>query len=201
MKEMDKTIINFETDNMFVRAIEEKDKEPYMDLRVSASEIAAAYIEFPGFRDKEWEGELNNADDIYCAVFLKKNNEFAACCSFQKFNTDMIELGFYVKQEYRNQGIATELLKGMLRTAADVFPGKSVKACTYKTNTASRKVIEKCGGRLSGYESSPAAKALESLLESIEKKTPDVNEAETMRSATAEYIEDHKESVCVYRFS
>lgn len=126
-----KPIINFETDNMFVRSIEETDKKPYMDLRVSTSEIATAYTEFPGFRDKEWEGELNNADDIFCAAFLKKNKEFVACCSFQKFDTDMIELGFDVKKEYRNLGIATELLKGMLQTAADVFPGKPVMAYTY----------------------------------------------------------------------
>ena len=31
-----------------------------------------------------------------------------------------------VKEQYRNQGIATELLIGMLQTAQTVFPGKVV---------------------------------------------------------------------------
>ena len=97
---------------MYVRSIEETDKEAYTDLRMSASEIAAAYTEFPGFRDKEWKSELNNAVDIYCAAFLKKSKVFVASCSFQKFDTDMIELGFDVKKEYRSRGIATELLRG-----------------------------------------------------------------------------------------
>ena len=197
---MEKPKINFETDRLWVRSIVEADKEAYMNLRVSSSGIAAAYVILPGFRDTEWENELNCPNEVYCAAFLKENQEFVACCSFQKFDTDTIELGLDVVEECRSQGIATELLKGMLKTVHDVFPGKSVKACTNVENTACRRMIEKCGGIHSGREPSPQANALASLFASIEKRGLDDEYVKNMQPTVLKFIDDYKEGICVYKF-
>ena len=61
---MDKPKIQFDTARLYVRSVEESDKEAYMNLRVETSDIALAYQTHPGFRDCEWNGELSSQKDI-----------------------------------------------------------------------------------------------------------------------------------------
>lgn len=197
---MDKPAISFETERLYVRSVVESDKEQYMKLRVATSEIAEAYKNFPEFRDIEWEGELNSPNEIYVVVFLKKKPLLVASASFQHFDTDSIEFGFNVSEQYRNQGIATELAIGMLQTAQIMFPGKAVTIKTDKTNLACRRVAEKCGGVLSRYEPTLAAAAIKTLMESCGNNPSDDEELLRIRKQSTEFIEEYKEGVCVYRF-
>lgn len=197
---MEKPKISFDTERLYVRSVEETDKDDYMNLRVETSELSQAYQSVPGFRDFEWEGELNSWKDIYMAVFMRTNDKMVASCSFQSYEGDCIELGFDVAEQYRKQGIATELVKGMLRTVRTVFSGKPVMIRTNVTNTACRWVAEKCGGFFSGYEPTLAAKAIARLMESYGNKPTDDEELLKMRQRNAKFIEDNKEGVCVYRF-
>ena len=111
---MDKPKIAFETERLIVRSIEEADKEAYMDLRAATSKFASVYEEVPGYRDREWDHELNSEEEIYLAAFLKDGNSLAAISSFQNIGSDTIEFGFDVWEQYRNQGLATELIRGMI---------------------------------------------------------------------------------------
>ena len=197
---MDKPIINFDTARLYIRSVEESDKEAYMNLRVETSEITQAYQSFPGFRDHEWNEELNSQKDIFLAVFLKENDMMIASASFQNYESDCIEFGFDVTERYRKQGIATELVQGMLEIVHTLFPGKMVNIKTNATNTACRRVAEKCGGIFSGYEPTMAAVALETLLESYGNKPTDDNEVLAIRKKSAEFIEENKEGACVYIF-
>lgn len=197
---MDKPNIHFDTERLHVRSVEESDKEAYMDLRVETSEIAQAYQTLPGFRDREWNGELNSQKDIFLSAFLKENDVLIASASFQNYESDCIELGFDVTERYREQGIATELVQGMLEMVSNLFPGKTVSIKTNVTNSACRRVAEKCGGVFSGYEPNRAAMAMETLLESFGNKPTDNKELQAMRMASAEYIKENKETVCVYIF-
>ncbi len=122
---MNKPKIHFDTPRLYVRSVEETDKEAYMNLRVDASEIAQAYQRFPGFRDSEWDGELNSQKDIFLAVFLKENDVLIVSASFQNYESDCIEIGFDVVERYRKQGIATELVQGMLEIVNTIFLGKT----------------------------------------------------------------------------
>ncbi len=196
---MEKPRISFFTDRLYVRSVEESDKEKYMDLREATSSLASAYKSFPGFRDHEWEGEFNSPNEIYVAVFLKDSQDLVASASFQKFDTDTIEFGFDVAEAYRNQGIATELIKGMIQTEHTLFPGKPFVIRTDVDNAACRRVAEKCGGYLTGYEPTLAAKAIATLMESYGNKPTDDEELIQMRKKNAEFIEENKEGVCVYR--
>lgn len=197
---MEKPKISFDTERLYVRSVEEMDKDDYMNLRVETSELSQAYQSVPGFRDHEWEGELNSRKDIYMAVFMKTNDKIVASCSFQGYEGDCVELGFDVEEQYRKQGIATELVQGMLRTVSTVFSGKPVMIRTNVTNTACRRVAEKCGGVFSGYEATLAAKAIAGLMESYGNKPTDDEELLEMRQRNAEFIEENKEGVCGYRF-
>lgn len=197
---MEKPKISFDTERLYVRSVEETDKDDYMNLRVETSELSQAYQSVAGFRDYEWEGELNCQKDIYMAVFMKADDKMVANCSFQGYEGDCVELGFDVEEQYRKQGIARELVQGMLRTVRTVFSGKPVMIRTNVTNTACRRVAEKCGGVFSGYEPTLAAKAIARLMESYGNKPIDDEELLEMRQRNAEFIEENKEGVCVYRF-
>ena len=45
---MEKPRISFFTDRLYVRSVEESDKEKYMDLREATSSLASAYKKFSG---------------------------------------------------------------------------------------------------------------------------------------------------------
>ena len=196
---MNKPLIYFETDHLYVRSIQEKDKEYYMTLRRDTSSIAQAYTVLPEFCDIEWDNELNSTEDIYLAVFLKENGTFVASASYQGFNTDSIEIGFDVVKEYRNQGIGTELIFGMLKEERSVFCEKKILIKTEINNIACRRVIEKCGGVFCGYEPTMVAKAIESLMKSIETEELDTQEWRRKKEENAQFLEENKESVCIYR--
>ena len=197
---MDKPKIHFDTPRLYVRSVEESDKEAYMNLRVETSEIAHAYQSLPGFRDREWDGELNSQKDTLLAAFLKENNLLVASASFQSYESNCIELGFDVSERYRRQGFATELVQGMLKTISTIFPDKTVSLRTAVTNTACRRVAEKCGGVFSGYEPTRATMAMAALMESYGNTPTDDKELLAMRIKGTEFIEENKEGVCVYIF-
>ena len=94
---------------------------------------------------------------------------------------------------YRKQGIATELVLGMLREARILFPGKKIKIRTDVTNAACRRVAEKCGAVLAGYEPDVLARALIQYLDMYGKEpTEDPKTLEKRREYT-EYIENNRE--------
>ncbi len=171
--------------------------EPYFGKTSSSDiqEIAAAIRRMRSLIADEDE-EQSVQDKLPTGIF----KEMVASCSFQSYEGDCIELGFDVAEQYRKQGIATELVKGMLRTVHTLFSGKPVMIRTNVTNTACRRVAEKCGGVFSGYEPTLAAKAIAGLMESYGNKPTDDEELLKMRQRNAEFIEENKEGVCVYRF-
>ena len=152
--------MDFETKRLHIRSVEEKDKEPYMSLRSNNSDFSAAYEILPGFFDYEWEGELNSKEDIYLSVFFKDNGIFVGSASIQSYKEDIAELGFDVCKEYWNQGIATEILNGLIGEAYRLYKFSKIVVRANKDNLASRRVAEKCGGAFEGYEDSPVNNAL-----------------------------------------
>ncbi len=185
---MEKPHISFETERLCVRNVLEADKGLFMALRKETSRIAPIYAVFPAFGEVEWEGELNGERDVFLSVFLKENGAFVASASFQEIDTNDVELGFDVVKERRNQGIATELVKGMLKEARSRWPEKGVFARTGAENAACRKVLENCGGAFAGYVQSPEAQ-LASVLG--RGSGPDELQADAGKT---------NEIFCVYRF-
>lgn len=162
--------------------------------------LSKAYEVFPKLIDNVWKSELNSHDEIYLSIFLKENNTLVVSASFQKFALDTIEFGFDVVERYRNQGIATELVKGMLRVMRTVFHGRGTIIKTDKMNGACRKVAEKCGGIFTGYEPTFAARAFASLIESFGNESTGKEKWIQIRKRYYEYIEENKDVVCVYYF-
>ena len=201
---MHKPEISFETERLYVRSAIDQDKDCYMALRRGTSAIRPAYDIIPGFSDAEWDSELNSEDDIYLSAFLKANDEFAASCSFQGFDSDEIEIGMDVVEKYRDQGLGTEIIKGLIKTAHSIFPGKKILGKTNVKNTSCQRVIEKCGGRFTEYEPAMISNFIQAL-QSMLQETDDVNNEDhqsrkEVMDGNAAIIENQKEYVGVYEF-
>lgn len=90
-------------------------------------------------------------NDTY-AIVLKQNNEVIGNMSLMHMsssnfarNEKECELGFWLKEEFWNQGYMSELLEKMLEYAF-IDVGMEVVWCGYfKNNKASKRVQEKCG--------------------------------------------------------
>lgn len=193
----DKPLIDFETDRLHIRSVIEADKDDYMSLRVKNSSISKAYSIMPDFTDYEWDGELNGEDDIHVSVFLKPEGVFVASASIQNYKEKTIELGYDVKEDYRNEGIATELIKGLLSEVHRLFAEAQVIIRTDHENDASRRVAEKCGGVLIRREDSFACKMFSITKEALEKSGKDFEQSDNYDDMK-ELMVRGKDSVCVY---
>jgi ribosomal-protein-alanine N-acetyltransferase len=62
-----------------------------------------------------------------------------------RMNESDAEIGYALKPEYWNKGYATEIARALLRYAFNTLRLPRVVAVTRSANTASRRVMEKCG--------------------------------------------------------
>ena len=70
---------------------------------------------------------------------------------FKGLSTDGIaEIGYGISEEYQNNGYATEAVKAVLEWAFSHPKVSSVEAETDSDNTASKRVLEKCGFAMNG---------------------------------------------------
>lgn len=194
---VEKPIIDFETERLHIRSVMEADKDDYMSLRVKNSNISMAYSVMPGFTDYEWEGELNGEDDIHLSVFIKPDEVFVASASIQNYKEKTVELGYDVKDDYRNTGIATEIVKGLLAEVHRLCSESKVIIRADHENDASKRVAEKCGGILIRREDSFACRMFSSTKEVLEKAGKDFEQSDNYKDMK-ELMEKGKDSVCVY---
>ena len=80
------------------------------------------------------------------AVHLKSNNAFIGSCGLKYLSqTEETDLGYRYKEEYWNKGYATEAAKAVIVYGFNVLGLEQIFARALPQNTASFKVMEKCG--------------------------------------------------------
>ncbi|WP_024856143.1 GNAT family N-acetyltransferase [Ruminococcus albus] len=83
-------------------------------------------------------------------IELKDGTHIGELC-FKGLSADGIaEIGYGISEEYQNKGYATEAVKGVLEWAFSRPEVTAVEAETDPDNTASKKVLEKCGFAING---------------------------------------------------
>ena len=191
--EVKKPYIDFETKRLHIRSVVPEDNDVYMALRISNSPISAVYATMPEFADYEWNGELLSEDDIYLSVFQKRDGTFVASASIQHFKSSRIEFGYDVVKEYRNRGIATEIVNGLLAEVHRRFPEAVAIIRVGKENAISRRVAEKCGGVMIGNEDSFVDRLIKSNAENAQARAGDLMSDDLMTA-----LELGKDYVCIY---
>lgn len=109
--------------------------------------LKAAYTEM-------LNGSLSNPDQwewyAIWMIELKDGTHIGELC-FKGLSADGIaEIGYGISEEYRNNGYATEAVKAVLEWAFSHPKVTAVEAETDPDNTASKRVLEKCGFALNG---------------------------------------------------
>ena len=81
------------------------------------------------------------------AIEYRQNGKMIGTCGFAAIdkNNDCAEVGYVLSPEYWGKGIATEALTAMLRFGFCDLGVNRIEARYMTENTASRRVMEKCG--------------------------------------------------------
>ena len=122
-----------------------------MKLQSEVSEYPEIY-DNPDDFEQRWDMVLNSGKTIYLSVFLAGSEIYVADASIQNYKSDSVELGLNVVKEYRNQGLGTELVQALIAETQTILNAGCIRIKTKANNTSCRRMIEKCGGILSGFE-------------------------------------------------
>jgi RimJ/RimL family protein N-acetyltransferase len=94
-----------------------------------------AFIQACNRSDEIWAIVLRNEQKVIGWIGLYDTNRHAG----------YKETEYVISDVYKNHGVATESLKAVLRYAFEERKALAVAACHYPENTASKRVLEKCG--------------------------------------------------------
>jgi len=135
-----------ETNRLKIYSASQENMEAFIEAQ-TVEILKSAYTEM-------LNGCLANPDqwDWYAIwmIELKDGTHIGELC-FKGLSADGIaEIGYGISEEYQNKGYATEAVKGVLEWAFSRSEVTAVEAETDPDNTASKRVLEKCGFALNG---------------------------------------------------
>lgn len=135
-----------ETNRLKIYAASQENMEAFIEAQ-TVEILKSAYTEM-------LNGCLANPDqwDWYAIwmIELKDGTHIGELC-FKGLSADGIaEIGYGISEEYQNKSYATEAVKGVLEWAFSRSEVTAVEAETDPDNTASKRVLEKCGFALNG---------------------------------------------------
>lgn len=134
------------TNRLVLKELSNVDQNDFIDI-VSNEEVSLTYM-LPIFKCKEDKIKLfkrfielsNNLNRFVYGVYL--NNKLIGFVNDVLIENDEIELGYVISPLYKNNGYATEALKGCVNVLFDMGY-KTVKAGAFIDNIASQKVMMK----------------------------------------------------------
>jgi RimJ/RimL family protein N-acetyltransferase len=98
------------------------------------------------YKVKEWSFEEERFEyGVY------QNDQLIGFVNDVEINKDLIEIGYVIHPNYKNQGYATEVLSAVLKELFRIGY-THVKAGLFEENVASRRVMEKCGMKITKEE-------------------------------------------------
>jgi len=110
--------------------------EPY------TKEDAKKWLDFCRENDKTGENHL---------FAIEFDGNFVGGIGLHKKMEHCYDVGYWIAEKYWGKGYATEALKVITELALNEFKIDRVQAYVFDGNTASEKVLEKCGYEYEGY--------------------------------------------------
>lgn len=143
-----------ETDRLILRRFEYSDSEAMLRNRIADKKIQSMYSE-PVYTTKEEVNELlkkyivsyENKDYYRWAVTLKSSEECIGQIAYFLVDSKnhFAEIEYCIGSEFQRKGYATEAAKAVISYGFDRINLHKVQICTKTINSASKRVIEKCG--------------------------------------------------------
>lgn len=149
-------MILFDSERLFVQPYTEADADIFFQLFGDAEIMQ--YIREPKTKeqsDKFLKENLRFYNEHpglgRFAVFTKTHQQFAGSFSLLSIDSSKnIHLGYALLKPFQGKGLATELVKASLAYVFSTIPNNTVHALTVAENTASQKVLAKCGFQFTG---------------------------------------------------
>ena len=136
------------TERLVLKAFRECDRPAMIDMFCNET-IKKTYM-LPDFENKEQAGALfdkfvilSRADDRFLYGVFLDDTPIGFINDCEK-NDSMMELGYVITPEYQGKGFATEAVQACIRELFRMGY-EHVRAGYFEGNTASRRVMEKCG--------------------------------------------------------
>ena len=149
------TIPILETDRLILRPLTIDDAAA---VYVWASdELVTKYMPYLTYTKiddvRKWLESLQSRDDTKNFGFVLKETNLLIGSGDIGYNKEKDEwsFGYNIRYDYWNRGLVTEATKCMMRFAYDHFGAREFSASHAAANTASGRVIEKCGLKFYKY--------------------------------------------------
>lgn len=136
------------TDQLCLHAIRDKDREAMIEL-LTNTEISKTFI-VPDFKSHEEAVRMfeilktMSASDEHFVYGIYLNDQMIGFINDVDISENEMELGYVIHPNQKNKGYATEVLKKSMQI---IFKSgySTVKAGAFEENSASMRVMEKCG--------------------------------------------------------
>ena len=137
-----------QTERLTLKPFDECDRQPMVDI-LCDEEIKKTYM-IPDFSDKKqaealFEKIMNfSKSDEHFEYGIYYKNTLIGFVNDCEIKDSLIEIGYVIKPEYQRQGFATEAVKCCIDELFRIG-FEHIKAGYFEENTASARVMEKCG--------------------------------------------------------
>lgn len=143
-----------ETERLILRRFEYSDTEAMFRNWIADERIQSMYSE-PVYTTteavnellKKYIGSYENRDYYRWAVTLKSSDECIGQIAYFLVDSknNFAEIEYCIGSEFQCKGYATEATKAVIKYGFDRIDLHKVQICTKSINSASKRVIEKCG--------------------------------------------------------
>ena len=156
-----KNLPTFETKRLFLKKITKECVDDVWEYR--SDPAVSRYLLWSPDKDKlhtetylQYLQELYDKGKFYdFGIFLKENGKMIGTVGFTTIDLHKNEasVGYVLNSKYWGQGIATEALERIIEFGFSELEFDSLFARLMEENTASKRVLEKCGFSFSSFES------------------------------------------------
>ncbi len=141
-----------ETERLVLRKPIESEMLDYMD---AFSTISPGLAQWYKNNEKAlafyWDS-VNSKETLYCTVSSKEDGRFIGYCAIDKLDTDPIELGINLLNEYQNRGIGTESISALIDGFERIAGPTEFVAKIEAENARSQRMFRKLGFKPAGID-------------------------------------------------
>lgn len=134
---------------VYIRKLDENDYSVYREVTYAHFHYKNVFTE--KFMQRIWE-EVNAANGIACTIIEKSTEEICGFCQLKNVDTPTPEIGIDMKDCYMGKRYAQEAVKLLMDYASRQYDVDYFIWKAKKTNSVSRHIAEKAGGRLISEE-------------------------------------------------
>ncbi len=141
------------TDRLCLRPLKHADADPFRAMTAEPAILAAIHFLSAPFSIADAERLIlgdGDGRDCFWGVWLRDEHLLLGTVGTHLRSAEGIEIGYWFAAAARGRGLASEAVRGIVRTLADAYPHRRIYAECKPENQASWRLLEKLGFKLAG---------------------------------------------------